>query len=267
MARKTQRPQISLDECKNIAVSYYNRSKRKPTIQIDTLLLILEEWMTTDKTLVELSEKYNVSMHAVRRFLKNSGILQTGKYSNNNRTTQENLKLFEYLSNIDTIEKAYVLGILVVRSSFSGDTILFNTSVKNKSVIERISKYIGKIGARIKYNTYTTNMDKQIITCRINSKHVADLIKTYINNFDLNSKELNRYLIRGIYDIAGFMDKKYYVISVKSDNIAKQIQDILKNYFNINSVIKEKGRRYHVRINTSEDAEKFKKEILSVNVV
>jgi len=98
---------------------------------------------TNNITNKEISEKYNINRGVVQRILKRNDI----KLKTLSESSRKHIFLNEhYFKNIDTNEKAYILGLLYSDGYINKNGFGISLHEKDKEILEKISKIIyGKI--------------------------------------------------------------------------------------------------------------------------
>lgn len=196
---------------------------------------IAKEFECDPSTITRQLKRWNIPVHQNRC---------NAKYSLN----------FEFFKEIDTEEKAYLIGLLLSDGHISKDNIIMIT-LKDRDVIEKYRKAI-QSNAPIKkdrYGNYQLN---------IRSKQIAeDLRKIGLNNrksynLDFNQilsyipKNLENHFVRGLFDGDGSI--KIYKYDYKKSSQyhfgytgLKEVVDYIKGYFDINTkTVKESDITY-----------------------
>ena len=112
-----------------------------------------------------------------------------------------------YFTNIDTIEKAYILGLV-----YKNDNYIM-ALINNKTVIDILSNFCYNI-----HKSYTIN---------ITNIHFINDIQNSINNFPNFSNDLKIAFVRGLYE-------SNYNQGIDINDTIKEIIDIIKKDFIIN---------------------------------
>lgn len=150
----------------------------------------------------EISELLGFSERAISRVLKENNINTKRK---NRYTLNEN-----YFNNIDTQDKAYILGLLYA-DGFVGDEHYNNVvlGMKDKDIIEKVAQCIDYSGEIRKGNKGGFENSTYLYIINISSKIMTDDLRRYglypnksltMKNFPLIPEELERHFIRGYFD-------------------------------------------------------------------
>ena len=243
----------------------------------DDLILKLAKEYQNGVSIVTLSKKYNICSGTLLYRFNKIGIKVNKRKHNFNQ---------HYFENIDTQNKAYILGFLMAdgcitktnKDTHYNNRLFINLSIKDKCVLEFINKeleYNFKITEYIPKKTYSTN---PMVKMSINSKLMClDLSKYGIVNNKTGkeilpnlSNEMKRHFIRGFFDGDGAVchrGKNNSNVSLQFCSNKCMLEQIL-NYFkdNINIVGKctiNKDYRdkplYYLTFHTKNDIDNIKK--------
>ena len=182
---------------------------------------------------------YGVSDATMRTYLKNNNVdlkgHKVGKNSSNN-----------YFETIDTVDKAYFLGLIVADGSimdygknkgYEKKVLALELTESDEYIIKKFMEY-SNINTKIYHNNSTRSI-------KVNSsKLYDDLInlkvypnKSYIGtSFPDIPKELYSHFIRGYFDGDGIANKHGYIGFCGSLDLLTNIKDILISELHINNV-------------------------------
>jgi hypothetical protein len=205
----------------------------------------------TNMTLKEISKKYNTDAgYQFKKFGIKS--IEVRIKRRNNKTI-----IKDFMQDIDTPEKSYILGLIFADGSVSKNTVKITLHKNDIDILLKIREYLIP---NIKLHT-----DKNNVSLIISSKEMVNNLhnfgitntKTYddfsipdLFNFGLGSKSLYRHFIRGYFDGDGtiFQDGKYLKFNICSitPKILEDIQKIftennIKSYINVE---KRQGKIY-----------------------
>lgn len=113
------------------------------------------------------------------------------------------------LNNIDTEEKAYLLGWITSDGSIRKNSIMISIHKKDVSLLENLSQYIfGK-------NNVKKHKNRKMVSITINSKEMQEDVCRHLNiqpgkkaftvKYPNLPEELHRHFIRGVFDGDGFV--------------------------------------------------------------
>ncbi len=178
-----------------------------------------------------LAEKYSVDVSSVYHARKN---YNKKKYENSDFFTK-------YLENIDTSDKAYILGLLVADGTTTKYQIVLSLNSKDREILEKIHTIL-KVNNPIKDYKYKNNSkigysESSILS--LYSVTLSESIKkwglvpnktdhTYFPNI---SEDLKKDFIRGVFDGDGCVHKdkmgNYHFKIVGNVELLNEIQNIL----------------------------------------
>lgn len=231
--------------------------REKVTTEItNNIILDYKNGITNKK----ISQKYNLNRGTIQQTLKRNNV----KLKNQNETSRKHKLLNEnYFSNIDSKEKAYVLGLLFADGYINKNGFGIALKEEDKEILEKISYIIyGKVvlGYRkekaIKYlNNRIYNSKPQYRLEIVSNIMKDDLIKngcvgnkTYkIRLPELENKDLYKSFIRGYFDGDGCLcvpksNKGNITFSLTSNvNFCNDIKDYVNENLNVNM---KSGIRY-----------------------
>lgn len=188
-----------------------NISKRrsiKYKIPKEQELKIIDMYIKERMTEKEIGKYFNVNLNIVSRILQRNKI----------ETRQCNKKYYideNYFENINTTNKAYLLGFIFADGCIRKDNLVLSIVVHNKD-IDILEKIKNELNSNIPISNVKNKNHSRINICNI--KLCSDLIKLGCHNnktFNLHFPNLNNNLIP--HFIRGFMDGDG-CISIKRKN-------------------------------------------------
>ena len=211
----------------------------------------------------EIAEKYKVDNHTVRRHLKKLNLYKEPKY-------YEYKFNYNYFKNIDNEHKAYWLGFIFADGSINKYNRQYSLTIElNKIDLNHLKKFRYDIESN---SPITTRKNRNsMCAIRISKKETINDLSTYgcIENktydglftnkiFNL-SAELKKAFIRGYLDGDGYIDKKRYriIYTIKSLELTKQLQQLIKEVCNISFRIRKEKKYYRLVIENKKDTLKF----------
>lgn len=236
---------------RNIIVENKLNLRDKKT-NIDIVNQIINDYKN-NITNKKISEKYNLNRGVVQDILKRNNIkLKTlAETSRKHKIVDEN-----YFKNIDTNEKAYILGLLYSDGYINKNGFGITLHEKDKEILEKISNIIyGKIVLRYREGKETTHLnDKKFFSKPqyrleiVSNIMKNDLIahgcvknKTFkIRLPKLNNIELYKSFIRGYFDGDGCLcvpkNKKANIVFTITSNVdfCEDIKNYVNQNFNVN---------------------------------
>lgn len=215
---------------------------------------IHQDCLSKQYTVRQLAEKYNVDYTCVRNWM-NKGLIPKVYKS---RTPIVN---DFYFNQIDTIDKAYFLGLLYadgcVHNSVSNEKVLI-LGLTDSLVIDNFKKYI-QSESKIYKKIYKNPNYKNHYTIKIKSSKIFDDLinlgcvekKSLILQFPTENQVpyyLLNHFIRGYFDGDGSIYIKNYekacVSFAGTKHFLEGVQKILKENANINSKVVLRGNIY-----------------------
>lgn len=150
---------------------------------------------------IDIAKQFNLSRHIIGRFLRknNFNTLIEGKYNKRNYPINE-----DFFDNIDTQEKAYLLGLLYADGYNYKKYFRLDLHKKDIDILYKIQKLIFlddkdhvtpyKNRDTVYLNVYSVHISKTLtnIGCTNN--------KSLTITFPVIQKDLQRHFIRGYYD-------------------------------------------------------------------
>lgn len=197
----------------------------------------------------EIGKAFNCSQGAITNVLKRNGVKIRGKGCSRKKLKSHNLDV-SYFENIDSVDKAYWLGVLTADGSISKDGYKTTLSLKDFDLIYKFKKAINsehKISERNIFDkrtskTYTSyslqvcskEFTKNLINLGITNR------KSYVCNFpEINNKYIFSYL-RGLLDGDGSIIvedesiKKIRISFIATKEIIEGIHKYLKSEIGAN---------------------------------
>lgn len=200
----------------------------------------------------KLGKKYNVSHKCILKILHKYNIDVNQKYSSRKYDINEN-----YFDNIDTPNKAYILGFLYADGSVNiknnKNTMSISLQEEDGYILEAMRKEIGS-GKPLEYLDYSNKHDfgyhyKNQYRLLIFNKHICESLvnigmvqnKSLVLEFPDIHKELYSHFIRGYFDGDGSFCAHYLksgkfqplITFTSTDAFCRSIKNILINYLNI----------------------------------
>lgn len=192
-----------------------------------------------------IADRYNISTTTVINYLTTNGCwIKRTKYNINNT----------YFDEIDSAEKAYILGFLVAdgcirfekrKNGNISKRICFSNSILDEDIIKYIHKTIcPQISLCYFHNKKGAKNRKLQITLQWTSNHMCDTLinKYYIlphktNDIDFEfpfetiPRELYGSFLLGFLDGDGYVGKNYIKFVATSKKFLLQLEDIFKQFF------------------------------------
>lgn len=186
----------------------------KITFDEDSLKMIIHLYTVQHMSVTKISNFYNVNSSVITRVLKENKIEIRDNNSYKSKKIDE-----DFFHNIDTQEKAYILGFFFADGCLTKKGT-FGIKIKDKELLERIKQELksdhkiieckpnkGSYSQEdsIYYGLYFTNkkIEKDLKELGVDSN------KTSTCSFPIIPKELERHFIRGFFDGDGSVYKTY----------------------------------------------------------
>lgn len=209
------------------------------------------------KTNKELSTKFNLHRATIQRILKTNNIpLRPKEQSSRKKILHINFE------QIDTNDKAYILGLIFADGNLSKNNIEISLKKDDKQILEDISKviydniYLKKRSGKIWFNKKQNKKYKSsaqyrfLITCKKTSIDLRNhgLIENKSLKIVMPKLEIQfiSHFIRGYFDGDGclFVSKKYKgtnrVTIVSNYIFCEQLSSIINSILQINSTVQNK---------------------------
>ena len=190
----------------------------------------------------DLAKKYNVDVHTIYRILDEAGISRkTGYHSN---------CIENYFENIDTPNKAYLLGFITADGAIVNDILSIEVKEDDKEVLEFARKEINPFA--------TLTPSRGCIRVCFGAKQLAYDLRKYgivqnksktINNVPVEyiPKNLLPFYFRGLIDGDGCIHKNGKLsIYSGSENFIKNVQEILAKEANLSILKIYKGTTFFI---------------------
>ena len=245
---------------------------------------IIEKYTINFESLAELSRRYNCTTTNIKQVLINNNVhirnrSEQAKYTNMKRSKKCN---DNYFSNIDTYNKAWLIGFLASDGTIRKDrnTIKIGLSGKDKEILEKIKKELD-IESEVK--EYTTNNGFDVVQLEWSSaQQKIDLAKygvvnnkTYLNNRLPNFENDNYTLayILGYFDgdgsisisLEGYL--RFRLFCYKEDFLKDIAKFLSKKYSATYSLSKDPSREmYELSFSTSY-AKKIFEDMYNLNTL
>lgn len=204
------------------------------------------------KTYKDMSELLQISTPTILSIIKMSGIeVGKGRYPDRHKNAKYvDLNFFE---EIDTKEKAYVLGLIYSDGSIDKNGYGFSLSSKDYeqiSLFKELLKSQHKISHVKSFDNRTGKTNERYCLHITSKKITSDLLKLGLTNsksFNCNFPNINEdliwHLIRGLFDGDGCIHKtgtdgrlSYYLI------LSGELKDKIKDFFNVIGLNSTKDR-------------------------
>lgn len=238
-----------------------NRKRRhiSNVLEIEDVYNVLNLYQNQNMSIRQISKKYNVSESVVKRILikNNVKIKKHYKYTFNEY----------YFDNIDTNNKAYLLGFLYADGCINKNNVIsFTIHQKDKEILEM---YIKELQATNKIDYIKEKQHVRISFC---SKHMCDtLIKMGCGHNKTKSLSFPNIKDEYKYDfIRGFMDGdgcicisnrgEYKYINLSFTGTLEMMQE-LKVIFKVNNKISFYKNAYTLHIGKEKDVLRILKDI------
>lgn len=215
---------------------------------------ICNTYQTSNLTEIEIAEKFNTNWTAIRRICKENNIPNRGRIKSNKQIAND-LKCNEnFFENIDSIEKAWVLGFITsdsyIDNSNTRHRLIIDLCAKDLEVLEKIKKYM-ECEQRIIYSeiihSQTKKQQNKSILSIYRKKIYDDLIKlgledksSHVDIPKIPDQFMKDYL-RGIFcGDGGFfiddMNNIYLSISTSAPGFLEQVRDIFEKECEVNRI-------------------------------
>lgn len=180
----------------------------------------------------QIADEYNVTFHTISNILE--------KHNINRDNIYHNLNLIEdYWENINSLDKAYFLGLLLADGNVYGNQIKIELASKDEYILERFSFYTKNTNKLIKINRQ--NKGKFVAFSVKREKWVNDLCKfgvipnkTFNVELPILSENMMSHLIRGLIDGDGWISEKGKQIGFcRTEKCVTQLRDYLCSKLNI----------------------------------
>lgn len=242
----------------------YSRGKGKQKRIEDLKSIIIKEYLE-DKyaTFTSLSKKYQISDRTISKIIQSEGIKvknPVGKISHCNE---------DYFEQIDTPNKAYLLGFITADGAVTGrknttclsvevkdndiDIIYFFQKEINPNATITSCHYDKKTNSRISFNSKKLCNDLQKYGIVQNKSKIIEKVPT-----ELIPKNLLCYYFRGLIDGDGCIHKDG-TVSIYSGNrqFIESVQNILVQEINVKKLRIYQGTSYFISWGSKEDKQKL----------
>lgn len=210
-------------------------------------LEIVKKYFEQHKNSTELSREYGFSPATICKVLKRNGCVARDR-SNSNR---KYAVIEDYFDNIDTQEKAYIMGLLYADgyNDTSRNSVNLALKASDVQILEDITKIIqpDKPLQFVKVNKPNCEDQYRLV---IANKHISQKIaeygcvkaKTFLVEFpDWLSENLYSHFIRGYIDGDGWIGKKSLCI-VGTENFLDRIAEICHSKFGFNTYKRKRDK-------------------------
>ena len=201
---------------------------------------IVKKYFEQSKSSIELSKEYGFSPVTICKILKRNGLNARDRTQSNRRYSIKE----DYFDNIDTQEKAYIMGLLYADGYNDTSRNSVNLSLKesDKQILEDITKIIQpekplqfvKVNKDNCENHYRLVMANRHISQKI-AEYGCIKAKTFSVEFpNWLDEELQSHFIRGYIDGDGWIGKKSICI-VGTEKFLDKISEICYSKFGFNT--------------------------------
>lgn len=239
-------------------------------------------YLEDNKSTQEIANYYNCKRSQINYLLKKNNLQKD--FSESRRKYKLNIN---YFNDIDTPNKAYILGFLYADgyNNQINNTVVLSLKYTDKDILEKIRKEIGceKPLFENKYISKFDNVERHMFSLILASKHISKQLeekgmvqnKTFIIGFPFFLKEeLYSHFIRGYFDGDGCVSilkdssksyKESLTVSIiSSKKMCEEMQKVLENngiYFNLNSPTGKSENNKIIRSKSYENCYNFMKYI------
>lgn len=237
----------------------------------------LKQEYLNGKSIRAISEEYGINRGTLSKYLKEDNVIISGNNKGQPRRYEYSCNE-NFFSNINTEEKAYVIGFFLADGSYIVNGIKFDQAISNKNILEYIKKvmnaeqeikiYKGRL-VNDPYCEGRTYISQPMCRLSLNrSKLKEDLIKIGIQenktyNFDtLNiPEEYWNDFMRGYLDGDGSISQStgsfYISYTIKNIDLVNFIKQKSSSYYNFNVKHDKRSDSYTIYISNYENAKKF----------
>lgn len=142
----------------------------------------------------------------------------------------------DFFENIDSEEKAYILGLFIADGYMNQKTAFIALSKRDVDILEKTKSAL-KSEAPFSVKKKTGNQQDLLVLCICSKKLVGDLNllgvkqnKTFSIEYPSIPESLDRHFIRGLYDGDGHIGEGQFVLTGGSSSLLKTVQQkIQKN--------------------------------------
>ena len=213
----------------------------KVVISIDGEISICKLY-ESGKTQVEVAKIFGVGVERVVNVLKKYNVhIRQGCEFNKKYTLDE-----YYFDNIDSQDKAYLLGLLFADGNRYGNQIKILLQERDKNILEKMNEILGSNRPLrfLNYNEKNSNWQNQYELCIVN-KYMANRLNELglFENKSLSlifpeylTPNLYRHFIRGYFDGDGYVSKnkkEARVSIISTEQMCTNMADIVKNELKI----------------------------------
>lgn len=244
-------------------------------------LLMFKNYLLEGHNIKIAAKKSNINYKSTYSIIKRYNLTVINK-------GQKNLSISNYFDEVNTENKAYILGFFIADGYIEKSTnrICFNNSIDDLEIFKIINKEICPDSKILYFNKRQgAEFRKEQVSLRFTNKKLKETLEKrygifnnkthnekYMFDFGLIPKELLHHFIRGYFDGDGsvsFSIKKNIFFNFSfvfnSEIFANQFAYIFNNQFNIKSVIyNHKGKTcnyYSLRFNYDRKRQEKIKEI------
>lgn len=214
---------------------------------------IIEKYFNQNKNSIELSKEYGFSPVTICKVLKRNGINARDRTQSNRRYPIKE----DYFDNIDTQEKAYIMGLLYADGYNDTSRNSVNLSLKesDKQILEDITNIIQPDKPLQFIKIKKPNCENQY-RLAIANKHISQKIseygcmkaKTFLIEFpEWLNKDLTSHFVRGYLDGDGWVGKRT-ISFVGTEQFLDKLAEIFKVELNLSSYKRKrhKDRKHNI---------------------
>ena len=201
---------------------------------------ICEMYSTYKYTIRFLSEKFSITPYRIGNVLKKHGIPIKRINLLNNEINED------YFKEINTEEKAYILGFIFADGSIHKNQLSIEINIKDIEILEKIKQEL-RLNSKIYYRKRKTS---ELVCLSLHSQKIIDDLSKYgiipdkthvTNHLPIIDKAFLPHFLRGLIDGDGWItqDKDGY-FHIGFCNNSQQVCQDFQNY--CNSLIEKKSK-------------------------
>lgn len=212
----------------------------------------LQEYLQCNKSKTEIGKLFNVTLHTVNRYIRNYNLSEYYSYDINKHSSRINCDI-TFFDNIDTEEKAYILGFLLADGWITSDGkyVGFCVTESDVDILEKIKAAL-KSKSKIATPTNSGFKSRPRKTLEIGSiylvKALVNLGVTTTKSYDARlptiSKHLLLHLLRGLFDGDGSFSNNTPLIVSCSLDLVNDIHRVIFEEYSISlSIYKQEHKQ------------------------
>lgn len=201
----------------------------------ENIQLLLNEYIN-GKTLEEIAKEYKVSSSTVSDLLKSNNIKLRPAYK-----TRYNLNE-SYFDEINTPEKAYIIGMLAADGNVHKNTITLSLQEKDKHILEEINKLVGSnrplhfIKMDVGKNKWALVITNKYMAQQLKEKGIVERKSLILEFPQCITDELLPHFLRGLLDGDGTIGSTRYCVGYTNtimllSTIAEKVENLLNIHF------------------------------------